>query len=218
MDERLAAPVQAKMANSSKGWDRLGAAAGAGYVVLALVGNGLAGEVTLSTSPNAFRIGTALEFVGFALFSVFIAYLFTTLGHRDGSWLPTAALISGIATLAVKLSTSAAWLVTASLRAGELGAEMDQTLDDIGLVGFQLTFFTFGLFLLTAGASLIRTNLVPRWLGWSGVILGTAGVVATNLPFDSDVAVLPFLLSLLWLAVLSLALWSETRKRLPREG
>lgn len=193
-------------APGTKRWNQLGAAAGAAYVVLSLIGNSIVSGVTFDADPATFRVGAGLEWVGFALFAAFVAHLYTDLSRHDDSWLPTAALIGGIATIAVKLSTSAAWLVTATMRVGELSTEMDQTLDDIGGVGFKMTFFTFGLLLIAASASLLRSRLTARWIGWTGLVLGTADMATVNLDFDSDISVLPFLLSLLWLIVLSIVL------------
>jgi hypothetical protein len=92
------------------------------------------------------------------------------------------------------------------MRVGELSPEMDQTLDDIGAVGFKMTFFTFGLLLVVAAASLLRSRLTARWIGFTGFILGVASMATVNLDLDSDASVPPFLLSLLWVIVLSIAL------------
>jgi hypothetical protein len=203
-----ATPSDIRILNAAgtKRWDQLGAAAGAVYVVLSLIGNSIVSGVTFDVDPTMFRVGAGLEWLGFAFLATFIAYLYTDLSRHDDSWLPTAALIGGIATIALKLSTSAAWLVSATVRVGELSAEMDQTLDDIGGVGFKMTFFTFGLLLVAASASLLRSRLTARWIGWAGLLLGTANMATVNLDFDSEISVLPFLLSLLWLIVLSIAL------------
>jgi hypothetical protein len=162
--------------------------------------------VTFDVDPTTFRIGAGLEWLGFALLTVFIAHLFTTLTRRDGSWLPTVVLVGGISTIALKLSTSAAWLVTATMRVGELSGELGQTLDDIGAVGFKMTFFTFGLFVVAAATSLLRCRLTARWVGWTGVILGLASMGTLNLAFDSDISIPPFMLSLVWIVVVSISL------------
>jgi len=197
-------------------WNQFGAAAGAAYVVLSLVGNSIVSGVTFDSDPTTFRVGAGLEWAGFALLTVFIAYLYTALSRHDDSWLPAGVLIGGIATLALKLSTSAAWLVTATMRVGELSAEMDQTLDDIGAVGFKMTFFTFGLLLVATSASLLRSRLTARLIGWTGLILGAASMATVNLDLDSDMSVPPFLLSLLWVIVLSIALVVRHSRRTTR--
>lgn len=198
--------AQTREAVGTRQWNGFGAAAGAGYVVLSLIGNSIVSGTSFDTDPTAFRVGAGLEWMGFALLIVFIAYLYTTLSRHDDSWLPAAALIGGGATIALKLSTSAAWLVTATLRVGELSGEMGQTLDDIGAVGFKMTFFTFGLFVVAAAASLLRGRLTARWIGWIGITLGVASMATINLAFDSDMSIPPFMLSLLWMILLSIAL------------
>jgi hypothetical protein len=187
-------------------WNSVGAGAGAAYVVLSLVGNSIVSGVTFDADPTTFRFGAGLEWMGFALLSVFIAYLHTTLSRDDDSWLPAVVLVGGISTIALKLSTSAAWLVTASVRVGELSSEMNQTLDDIGGVGFKMTFFTFGLLLVATSGSLLRIRLTARWIGWTGLVLGAVSMATINLDLDSDSSVPPFLLSLVWVIVLSVAL------------
>ena len=210
--------TQIQRAPGSRRWNQFGAAAGAAYVILSLIGNSIVSGVTFDADPTTFRIGAGLEWMGFALFTVFIAYLYTTLSRHDDSWLPAVVLIGGISTIALKLSTSAAWLVTATVRVGELSSEMDQTLDDIGGVGFKMTFFTFGLLLIAAAISLLRSRLTARWIGWTGLFPGMASMATINLDLDSDASVPPFLLSLLWLIVLSIALVvRHSRKGTPWE-
>lgn len=198
--------ARSQRAPATRGWNLFAAAAGAAYVVLSLVGNSIVSGVTFDADPTTFRIGAGLEWLGFASLTVFIAHLFTTLTRRDDSWLPTVVLIGGISTIALKLSTSAAWLVTATMRVGELSGEMGQTLDDIGSVGFKMTFFTFGLFVVAAAASLLRSRLTARWVGWTGVIVGLASMGTINLAFDSDMSIPPFMLSLLWIVAMSISL------------
>lgn len=204
--DRATSDSQTRGAAGTSRLDRFGAAAGAGYVLLSLVGNSIVSGTSYDLDPTTFRVGAGLEWMGFALLIVFIAYLYTALSSQDDSWLPAAALIGGVTTIALKLSTSAAWLVTATLRVGELSGEMSQTLDDIGAVGFKMTFFTFGLFVVAAAASLLKIGLTARWIGWTGVILGTASMGTMNLAFDSDMSIPPFMLSLLWMILLSIAL------------
>ncbi len=179
--------------------DLAGPAAGIAYVVLTMVGNGIAGETDRAADPALFQVGTALEFLGFAAFVCFAAFLFSHLRAADDSWLPTAMLAAAVANVSIKLATAAPWLVSTSLRPGELDPAIASVLDDIGQVGFALTFFTFGLMVVMASASWLRSGVQPRWLGRLGLGLGLAGMAAVVLPFDSEIAALPFLLSTLWL-------------------
>lgn len=200
----------------TRGWNQLGALAGAAYVVLSLVGNSIVSGVTFDADPTRFRVGAGLEWMGFALLTVFIAYLYKALSLHEDSWLPVVALIGGVATIAVKLSTSAAWLVTATVRVGELSSEMSQTLDDVGSVGFKMTFFTFGLFFVATSVSLLRSRLTSMWISLVGLVLGIANMATINLDFDSDSSVPPFLLSLLWMIVLSVALGRREGRKATR--
>ncbi len=178
---------------------RLGAACGIAYVVLMFVGNGIGGEADRVTAPGAFMTAKILELVGFAAFICFAAFLFEHLRRADRSWLPGAVVVVAAVDLAVKLSTAAAWLVHASLRAGELDAATVQLLDDIGAVGFALTFFTHGLLVLFISLSTLRSPFGTTWTARVGVVIGAASVATILLPLDSEVAALPFLLTMFWL-------------------
>src|SRR5438309_1859307 len=100
---------------------RIAAATGAIYVVLTMVGSGLAtangdphdGPTILAhlrqgRSP-AETVGVAMEVLGFAVFLVFLGYLYRELRRAEGpdGWGAGVALGAGLVTIAVKLATAA---------------------------------------------------------------------------------------------------------------
>ena len=70
--------------------------------------------------------------------------------------------------------------------------------------------FPFAAFLVAAAAVLLRTGVLPRWLGWVGAALGLAvGVLAVGPIVGLDIEPMDraiFLLALAWVAVLAFCL------------
>jgi hypothetical protein len=205
---------------ASWGLRRLGAASGVAYLVVSAVGNGMAtsgqpgvlasGEEILAwykanTGP-AITVGIGLEFLGFAAFVFFLAYLYGVLRDAEGQggWLATAALGGGLLAVAVKLASyGSMWaLIT---RRDVLSAEAARTLTDLGSGAFFASWFTHGIFLLAASAVALQTGVLPRILGWLGLVLGVGCVVAIMAP-TAGPAVVPYLLSGLWVVAVSVVL------------
>jgi hypothetical protein len=205
---------------ASRGLRRLGAASGLAYLVVSAVGNGMAtsgqpgvlasGEEILvwykaNTGP-AITVGMGLEWLGFAAFVFFLAYLYGVLRDAEGQggWLATAALGGGLLTVAVKLASyGSMWALMT--RRDVLSAEAARTLNDLSSGAFFASWFTHGIFLLAVSAVALRTGALPRILGWSGLVLGVGCVVAIMAP-TAGPAVVPYLLAGLWLVAVSVVL------------
>jgi prepilin signal peptidase PulO-like enzyme (type II secretory pathway) len=73
-----------------------------------------------------------------------------------------------------------------------------------------MVLFPFAVFLVAAAVVLLRTRVLPRWLGWAGVALGLlVGVLGAGLPTGLDIAPLDQaipLLALAWVAGLAFCL------------
>jgi hypothetical protein len=211
---------QAHWPGAARGLRRLGAASGIAWLMLSSVGNSIAtaGEPGLNASGEeiltwyrantgpAVSVGTILEFLGFGAFVFFLAYLYGVLrdAEGEGAWLATAALGGGLLTAAVKLASyGSMWaLIT---RRDVLSAEAARTLTDLGVGAFFASWFTHGIFLLAASAVALRTGVLPRILGWSGLVLGVGCIAAIVAP-TAGPAVAPYLLSSLWLLAVSVVL------------
>ena len=176
---------------------RLALASGAIYVVAILIGNGLYEQ---GAGP-AHTVGLAMEILGFTAFLVFLGALYRTVRRVEGpdGWLATTALGAGLVTIAVKLG-SVAPLMAANLRADELTSDLARTLDDLGAAAWVISGYTSGIFVAACGAAVLATGVLPRWLGYVGVVVGvltiaagTAGVVDPG-----GYVPVPYLLSLLW--------------------
>jgi hypothetical protein len=137
-----------------------------------------------SAAPPAWNVLTRnlLNVVLCACLIVFLAGLRHLIREADPAWEWVATLIYGAGLVHVSLS-----LVGASLETGGVFSTPDGTIDPTtqgplaygnfllhGTIGRVLT----ALFLFAAGAAVLRTKALPRWVAWSGF-----GIAAWNLAF-----------------------------------
>lgn len=213
---------------------RIGFLAGALWVVLILVGNGLteSGAPQERTGAAALAyferfgsgtplLGIGLELLGFALMAVFLGRLHAALRAAEGpgGWWSGVALVGGVTTLAVKLATVSPALV--GIAAWEtLDAGQAQLLVQIGDAGFLLSAMTMGVFVIGVGASGLASGLLPRALAWSGIAFGLLAVLGSLRPtsLDGGPGVGGFLLGLLWIGAVSLLLAVRDSAALPAPG
>jgi hypothetical protein len=202
--------------------ERLGAASGMLWFLLIMVGNQISttgtndsvrpsGEQILadlrrSSESTTATVGFTMELLGFAALLVFLGYLFWVLrrGDGEGSWLPGTALVAGITMIAIKLG-SAGPIYAAVLRKDEISPELARTLVDINSGAFWISWLPFAVLVAATAGAALQTGLVARPLAWVGLALGVIGVVpAVSVAVAmSDFGAAPFLLSAVWLAVLS---------------
>jgi hypothetical protein len=202
--------------------ERLGAASGVLWFLLIMVGNQLSsagtsdsvrpsGEQILadlrrSSESTTATVGFTTELLGLAALLVFLGYLFWVLRRRDGerSWLPATALVGGITMIAIKLG-SAGPIFAAVLRKDEISPELARTLVDINSGAFWISWLPFAVLVAATAGAALQTGLVARPLAWAGLALGVIGVVpGVSLAVAmSEFGAAPFLLSAVWLAVLS---------------
>lgn len=202
--------------------ERLALGSGAVYVLAILIGNAMyeAGKGGVQDGPGiladlqrttsaAQTVGLVLEVLGFAAFIVFLGALYRTLRRAEGTggWLATTALGAGLVTVAVKLG-SIGPSMAADRRVEELTPELARTLHDLADADFVVSGYTSGIFVAAAGAAMLATRVLPRWLATAGVVVGvltiaagTAGVVD-----PAGYVPVPFLLGLLWMLVTSAVL------------
>jgi hypothetical protein len=197
---------------------RLALASGAIYVVAILIGNGLYeigasgddGPGILADLQRPFgpaqTVGLATEILGFTAFLVFLGALYRMIRPLEGpgGWLATTALGAGLVTIAVKLG-SVAPLMAANLRADELTPDLARTLDDLGGAAFVISGYTSGVFVAAAAAAVLATRVLPRWLGFTGVVVGVLTIAAgtAGVLDPGGYVPVPFLLGLLWVLAAS---------------
>ena len=224
---RPTVPVSWEEAMSVSVRDRIGAATGAAFVALVLIGNpmtnaspaqntGSAGEQLLrdaayQASSVGVAAGVILELLGFAAFICFLGYLADVLrrapGGRPGSLAAGAAVVSGAVMLAVKLGSGAPVLESWADH-GHIGPQLALVLNDLASVTFVISWLPFAVFVAATAAALHRVNLVGRPTAYAGLLLGAAGVALSVIGAHDPLGANPlaFLLGLLWVLVVSIRL------------
>jgi hypothetical protein len=211
-------------------WDRIGAACGAAYVVLILIGSsgssndphpsGAKDLADFSTTPSvANMVGFTMEFLGFLVFLFFLGWLVHALRARGGAaaWLAGIAGMAGAITLAVKIA-SVMPMAAGRLDHKELTPSAARVLTDMNTAAFVLTFLTFGVFLIATGFAILASGYLGRVAGWTAVVIGALGVLITLLTKvdPANTNPMPFLAGLLWVLVVSIRLaWKGPRSRVP---
>jgi hypothetical protein len=200
---------------------RLAAATGAIYVLLLMVGSGLAtrngdpqdGPTILAhlrqgRSP-AETLGVTMEVLGFAVFLVFLGYLYRVLRRAEGveGWGAAVALGAGLVTTAVKLASANAMLAS-ELHPDQLTPDLARTLNDLGGGGFVISGYLYGIFVLAAAGSAFASRALPRWLAISGLVVGvlTVGAGTAGILDPIGYVPVPFLLCLAWILAASIVL------------
>jgi hypothetical protein len=199
--------------------DRVGAFSGAAYVLLANIGSAMVGEGAAGAESPGQRIldeqqriaenpwtNVAFAVVIFAqmAFLMFVGYLCSR--FRDAGWLATTALIGGTAALMANL-LSVSLVITVFVLRDDISPELARALIDLDGAGHLVQLLPLGVFVLFASASALVTRALGRVLGWAGIAIGATSIVvlaATGFPTDEQFFLWPFLLVLLWVAVISL--------------
>jgi hypothetical protein len=173
----------------------LGAASGAVYVVLLVVGNAMHSEGAISP------LGYSLEMLAYVALACFLAFVATAL-RAPGSWAAAVAVVGGITALAIKLS---GWTAVLASTHAEVTAETAAALVQIDESAFVIGWLPHGVFVVGLAVAAMLAGRLPRWLGWTGAVLGAAEIAAAGVRMQEPVAI-PFLLALLWIIVVSVLL------------
>ncbi|MGH3088022.1 MAG: hypothetical protein ACRDSJ_11975 [Rubrobacteraceae bacterium] len=177
-------------------WLRLGASCGILYVALILAGNSIyeAGNET---------VGLPMELAGMLLFVVFLGYLFSVLRRAEGGdgWLSATAFGAGLMGITVKFAS-----IAPVLAAGEsqTGTPLYRTLEIMNGASFNLSMFPFAVLTATVAVVVLKTRVLPAWLGWMGAAAAPALLV--NAMFFFAEFILAFLLFMLWVILTSAVL------------
>jgi hypothetical protein len=206
--------------------DRVGAFSGAAYVLLANVGSALVGvgsngaespgqlildeQQRIAENPWT-RAAFAVLILAQLAFIVFVGYLYSRL--QSAGWLAATALVGGIAALLANL-VSISIVITVFVLRDDISPELARALIDLDGAGHMVQLLPLGVFALFASAAALVTRALGRVLSWAGMAIGATSIVvlaATGLPANEDFFLWPFLLVVLWMAVISLR-WGFARK------
>ncbi|MCU1446711.1 hypothetical protein [Cryobacterium sp.] len=214
-----------------KALERVGAFSGAAWVLLANLSSAMVGEGSggggspgQRTLDEAERIAENpwtrpayfLVILGTMALIMFVGYLCWRV--REGGWVATTAMVAGTAAIIANL-ISTSIVITISVLRDELSPELAHALEDLDGAGHLVQSLPLGVFVLFASVGALMTRALGRVLGWAGVAVGATSIIvfaASGLPDTDDIFAWPFLLVLLWVAVVSLRLgFVRTRNTAP---
>ena len=175
---------------------RLGALSGILWVLLSLGGLGLvatggfnvesgattdafAGLVSV-TPPTQVGLGLYLNTLGSLLLIVFAARVWATLRAAEGSpaWISTAAFGAALLATVGTFFLLNAIFAGIAVRAGHgLDAQTAATLYEVARGGYAISDRLLTFFAGLASIVVLRTGVLPRWLGWLGAIAGVLGII-----------------------------------------
>jgi hypothetical protein len=202
---------------------RLGAAAGLAAVVLIAIGFALlaAADATLSSSDSSVVsyfteadvsrtvAGGLAGIVGLLLLVPFVAMLTSRVSGPGAAGVllaptaRTALTVYVTLSLAPGMAAGAADLWQAHSRTADVA--IITALNDLRALSYFVALLPFALFLVTVGVAGNATRGLPRWAGWSAIVLGAAlaaGIPAASTGLTDIVA----LLGLLWIPVVAVHL------------
>jgi hypothetical protein len=152
------------------------------------------------------------------LLLVFVGGLRAFLARAEGQdprWAPVVVAAGAVAAGLVLLRAAIVVALTA-LRGNEVGVHAQGSAWAARALFYlegalrDMMLFPFAVFLAAAAVVLLRTRVLPRWLGWVGAgLAGLVGVLAIGLPSGLDIAPLDqaiALLALVWVAGLAFCL------------
>ena len=213
------------------GRDRVAAVAGVLFVVAFVVGQYIApdlvypeeqvGGVQLTfyvNYENALLAQAILFGVASMLLLVFAGGLRAFLARAEGQdprWAPVVVAAGAVAAGLVLLRAAIVVALTA-LRGNEVGVHAQGSAWAARALFYlegairDMVLFPFAVFLAAAAVVLLRTGVLPGWLGWVGAGLAVlVGVLGIGLPAGLDIAPLDqaiALLALAWVAGLAFSL------------
>lgn len=219
---------------------RLGAATGALYVILVMLGtsglfssgggSGQVPDLTSSRGDVARWLATlpvpgpldwaniVFEGAGLLCMLLFSAFLYSRLRSAEAGrgWLAPAALAGGLLSVAIKMSSIPPMLALFYRAHQGMDAQLATSLIDQNSFAFIETWAANGILLAGAGLAGIRYRALPGWLAWSGLVIGVLLLVSVPVAFGPVYFVT--LLFLLWMLVAGIVLMIRPSPDSPKQS
>lgn len=208
-------------------WVRVGAAAGILFVLLLV-----AAQVIAPTPGPKAATGTIVTYylhnrtaalwsgyvggLSVAMQLIFVVALFSVLRHGEERAGPPLLLMlgAGVALLPVVL-VSSAFSVAAAWDGGQPGgAAVTRALFDLSNATLIFSDLVIGIFLVAAALATLERRVLPRWLGWLGLLAAAlliAGTVSLFNPGGSFGGAPGLLLYLIWVILTSVVMVRRAR-------
>jgi hypothetical protein len=207
-------------------WERFAPAAGVGFAIVvagALLGVFAGGAEpndpfhsvvgTLTSERTGLLVRYNFQLAASGLFVIYLSSLCSTLRRAEGgdgmlSQLAFGSALIGIAFVTFNNALNAALAASIVQSSGD-GAVW--AVFQVGQAVFTFGALFLGLFLLAASLVIVRTKVLPRWMGWLGLVGGAAYVVGSFSVADQRgpialPAVVGFMIFLVWTIVTSAVL------------
>ena len=165
---------------------------GAGAVILIAAGAAAAGSTPSEDAPVSELVafytthdtgqvasGVLLS-VGALLFLIFCAAFVSVIRRSDVDALWLALCFGGGMLFVVGMTIAAGLAVFIGNVAGDLDPPALQALHEASLVVVFPWTVGASAFLLGAGAGVLQSGALPRWLGWMAVVLGVVAVIPSH--------------------------------------
>jgi hypothetical protein len=183
---------------------------GVGFVVLGIVSFIVGGEPKSADDPvrevvafyvdnkDSVEVGAFIGVAATVLLVFFGAYLrrFLRAGAGEGEMLSLVSFI-GIVIVAVGFAIDATILIALSEAADDINPIAVQSLQALWDNDFVPLALGVLLFLWGTGLSVIRSGVLPKWLGWVMIVLGVLGVTPLGFVSAIGAAILVLALSIL---------------------
>ena len=208
--------------------ERIGAIGGVLFVALQLVGQSLIQvggsepsfdatsqeivEFFESRNTVLFNIGSYLSVLSLIALLGFLGSLWNVLRRAEGEpgWVSLVAVGAGLGVVALLFGGGAWHLAVFRIDEG-LDPQIARLLFDLGNFTFATSWVLFGALALSAAAASLWLAAFPRWLGWTGLIVGI-WLVTAPIYWTSPVAFAPYVLFWVWLVSLSVVLFRRAKE------
>ena len=150
-------------------------------------------------------IGEFVAVLGYALFLVFAAYVWSVVRRRgERDWNELTAI--GAAVVYVGLAMVATACLAPVLN--RTGDDVDAArVLDLRSVLFAMAFVFFAVWLASVGARALATGALPRWLAWAAIVIAALQLVGTAFAtVDPGFTGVPTFAGFLWVAIVSVVL------------
>jgi len=208
---------------STSRWEQIGAAGGIVFVVLQMAAQSLIqiggaeppfdaraqtiAAFFMARNSQLFALGDYLSTLSLIALLWFLGSLWSALRRAEGepAWLSLVALASGLMIVAT-VSAGSGWALAVFRKNEGLDPQIARLLFDQGNFAFANAWAMLASLSLTTGMVIIRTNALPRWLGWAGVLIAGGLLAARAVWASSGLVFVPFGLCYLWLIAISIVL------------
>jgi hypothetical protein len=131
------------------------------------------------TNDSTFSIGIYVELLGYLLFLIFGAWLWSIVHRRTNGldWLAMAGLVAAALFIGASSIDDGIWL--ALLNSARTGTDSQALalVRDAGEQVFNVSFMFLGLFAILVGSVSWAAGSLPRWVGGAAVALGVGTLV-----------------------------------------